>query len=63
MSEANVLPTVPHFFLTIMTSFSDVRAALLTGMYPVSTGIWPGVFWPDSVGGLHVQNMVTLTYV
>ena len=31
---------------------SPSRAALLTGLYPVSTGIWPGVLWPNSVGGL-----------
>ena len=28
------------------------RAAILTGKYPESTGIYPGVFWADSVGGL-----------
>lgn len=28
------------------------RAALLTGLYPVTTGIYPGVFWPSSIGGL-----------
>ena len=28
------------------------RAALLTGKYPEATGVYPGVFWADSVGGL-----------
>lgn len=31
---------------------SASRAALLTGQYPVRTGIYPGVFRPDSVHGL-----------
>ena len=30
----------------------DYRAAILTGKYPESTGVYPGVFWADSVGGL-----------
>ena len=32
---------------------SPSRAALLTGLYPVSTGIYPGVFTPGDLGGLH----------
>ena len=31
---------------------SPSRASLLTGLYPQSTGIWPGVLWPNSIGGL-----------
>merc|ERR1711892_1015329 len=31
---------------------SPSRAALLTGAYPVSTGIFPGVFTPGDLGGL-----------
>lgn len=38
----------------------NVRAALLTGKYPVSTGIYPGVFWPDSIGGLSPVRDETL---
>ena len=28
----------------------------MTGKYPESTGIYPGVFWADSVGGLPRQH-------
>ncbi|XP_077990529.1 arylsulfatase A-like [Glandiceps talaboti] len=31
---------------------SPSRAALLTGRLPPRTGMWPGVFWPTSSGGL-----------
>lgn len=31
---------------------SASRAALLTGKYPVKTGVYPGVFKPDAVNGL-----------
>jgi arylsulfatase A len=31
---------------------SASRAALLTGKYPVRTGVYPGVFKPDSVYGM-----------
>jgi len=34
------------------------RAALLTSLYPVSTGIWPGVFYPEDLGGLSNPTMV-----
>ena len=36
------------------------RAALLTGMYPVSTGMWPGVFFPEHVGGLDPAKYTTI---
>jgi arylsulfatase A len=36
---------------------SPSRAALLTGLYPVTTGIWPGVLLPDSVGGLNESHI------
>ena len=38
-----------------------LRAALLTGRYPVSTGIYPGVFWPDSIGGLSSTKYPTIS--
>ncbi len=31
---------------------SPSRSALLTGLYPATSGIWPGVFFSDDVGGL-----------
>ena len=34
---------------------SPSRAALLTGLYPVSTGIYPGVFTPGDLGGLQTK--------
>jgi len=36
------------------------RAALLTGLYPASTGMWPGVLWPDSKGGLDPAKYKTI---
>lgn len=39
---------------------SPSRAALLTGLYPISTGIYPGVLWPNSLGGLNSSSHVTL---
>ncbi|XP_038074048.1 arylsulfatase A-like [Patiria miniata] len=38
---------------------SPSRAALLTGRYQTRSGIWPGVFIPDSTGGLQ-HNEVTI---
>ena len=45
------------------SKYSDIfhRAALLTGKYPQSTGIYPGVFWPDSVGGLSAAKYPTIS--
>ena len=34
----------------------NLRAAILTGKYPESTGVYPGVFWADSVGGLPTRH-------
>lgn len=47
---------------TLVTKYLDIfyRAALLTGKYPQSTGIYPGVFWPDSVGGLSSVKYPTI---
>ena len=39
---------------------SPSRASLLTGKYPVSTGIWPRVVQPNSVGGLDPSVHITL---
>jgi hypothetical protein len=30
-------------------------------MYPVSTGIYPGVFWADSIGGLAPRHKTLAT--
>ncbi|XP_022099421.1 arylsulfatase A-like [Acanthaster planci] len=38
---------------------SPSRAALLTGRYQTRSGVWPGVFIPDSTGGLQ-HNEVTI---
>lgn len=38
---------------------SASRAALLTGKYPIRTGVYPGVFKPDAVNGL-LPNETTL---
>ena len=35
---------------------SASRAALLTGKYPVKTGVYPGVFKPDAVNGLSPEE-------
>ncbi len=32
---------------------SPSRAALLTGRYQTRNGVWPGVFFSASVGGIH----------
>ncbi len=40
---------------------SPSRAALLTGKYAVSAGIYPGVFWSDSVGGLSKRHRTLAT--
>ncbi|XP_059091790.1 arylsulfatase A-like [Tigriopus californicus] len=42
---------------------SPSRAALLTGLYPVSTGIYPGVFWPSSIGGLSPSHSTVAQYL
>ena len=34
----------------------NYRAAILTGKYPEATGVYPGVFWADSVGGLPTRH-------
>ena len=39
---------------------SPSRAALLTGKYPVSTGIWPNVVEANSIGGLDPTSQTTL---
>ena len=38
---------------------SPSRAALMTGRYPPRTGIWPGVLFPNDVGGL-LHNETTM---
>ena len=46
---------------------SPSRASLLTGKYPVSTGIWPKVVQPNSVGGLdpasHIKEYTQKTFI
>ncbi len=37
---------------TYCSSLFYLRASLLTGRYATRTGVWPGVFLPDCVGGL-----------
>ena len=39
---------------------SPSRASLLTGKYPVSTGIWPKVVQANSIGGLDPSHHTTL---
>ena len=39
---------------------SPSRASLLTGKYPVSTGIWPKVVQANSIGGLDPSTQTTL---
>ena len=39
---------------------SPSRSAILTGNYPVTTGIWPAVFNADSLGGLDPEKFPTL---
>ena len=36
---------------------SPSRAALLTGRYQTRSGIYPGVFWPTSIGGLPLNEI------
>ena len=42
---------------------SPSRAALLTGLYPVSTGIYPGVFSPGDLGGLDPKHPTIATHL
>ena len=39
---------------------SPSRASLLTGKYPVSTGIWPKVVQANSIGGLDPSSQTIL---
>ena len=39
---------------------SPSRASLLTGKYPVSTGIWPKVVQANSIGGLDPSSQTTI---
>jgi arylsulfatase A-like enzyme len=45
-----------HNWNSVAHLCSASRAALLTGLYPVRTGVYPGVFHPDSVYGLPPQS-------
>ena len=42
---------------------SASRAALLTGKYPVRTGVYPGVFKPDAMNGLHPNETTIAEYL
>ena len=42
---------------------SASRAALLTGKYPVRTGVYPGVFHPDAKNGLLPQETTLAEYL
>lgn len=42
---------------------SASRAALLTGKYPVRTGVYPGVFKPDARNGLHPSEKTIAEYL
>jgi arylsulfatase A len=42
---------------------SPSRAALLTGKYPIRTGVYPRVFHPDSVYGLPPEEMTLAEYL
>ena len=42
---------------------SPSRSALLTGLYPVATGIYPGVLWPNSIGGLAEAHLTLANYL
>ena len=56
--KPNIIPFIILLLLTF--GFYHCRASLLTGKYPVSTGIYPGVFIPESVGGLSPTKHVTI---
>eukprot|EP00039_Didymoeca_costata_P008507 m.112908 g.112908 ORF g.112908 m.112908 type:complete len:561 (+) comp14110_c0_seq3:40-1722(+) len=40
---------------------SPSRASIMTGRYFTRTGVWPGVFSPDSVGGLPLTEITLAT--
>ncbi len=42
---------------------SASRAALLTGKYPVRTGVYPGVFKPDAMNGLLPKELTIANYL
>lgn len=42
---------------------SASRAALLTGRYPVRSGVYPSVFKPDAVNGLHPEEVTIAEYL
>jgi arylsulfatase A len=42
---------------------SASRAALLTGLYPARTGVYPGVFEPDAASGLQPNTTTTIATV
>ena len=42
---------------------SPSRASLMTGLYPVSTGMYPGVLWPDSSGGLSSKHKTLASHL
>ena len=55
---------------TKMTAFyvsspicSPSRAALLTGRFQTRNGVWPGLFEPDSVGGLPLDEITIAEFL